>query len=167
MNKRSILLILLIFITIILKTTILSNVEFRGVKPDILLILVVIFSNFSGSLKGELLGFFSGLVEDLLSMSPLGFNAFINAFIGFLSGITVGKIFLNPILITVFLVFFGTLFKSVLSFILLTLFVAEKAGTVYTLNFLIEIGLNIVITPIIYLLLRIIKILPLSIDHRL
>jgi len=167
MNKKVIVLIFVVFITIILKTTILGNFAFKGVKPDIVLIMIVIFSNFSGSFKGELLGFFSGLLEDLLSMSPLGFNAFINSIIGFLSGITVGKIFLNPLIITIFLVFFGTLFKSVLSFFLLSIFVSEKAGSVYTLKFLLEIGFNIIITPFIYFILRILKLIPINIDSKL
>ena len=167
MNKKVIVLIFVVFISIILKTTIPGNFAFKGVKPDIVLIMIVIFSNFYGSFKGELIGFFSGLLEDLLSMSPLGFNAFINSTIGFLSGITVGKIFLNPLTITIFLVFFGTLFKSVLSFFLLLIFVPEKAGSVYTLKFLIEIGFNIIITPFIYFILKILKLIPINNDSRL
>jgi len=164
MTKKGIVLIFVVFVTIILKTTILGGFAIKGVKPDIVLIIIIIFSNFSGSFKGELLGFFSGFLEDLLSMSPLGFNAFINSIIGFLSGITVGKIFLNPLIITVFLVFFGTLLKSVLSFFLLLIFVSEKAGSVYTLNFLFEILFNIIITPFIYFILRKSKLIPIKND---
>jgi len=167
MNKKVPVLIFVVFITIILKTTVLSNFAFKGIKPDIILIMIIIISNFAGSFTGEIVGFSSGILEDLLSMSPLGFNAFINTFVGYVSGITVGKIFLHPLIITLFQVLIGTLIKSLLSFLLLFIFVNGKADSVYHLSFILELLFNIFITPFIFFLLKILKLLPLTTNSRL
>jgi len=166
MNRKVLLLIFVVFIAIVLKTTVLSDFAFKGIKPDIILIMIIIISNFSGSYTGEIVGFSTGILEDLLSMSPLGFNAFINTFIGYLSGITVGKIFLHPLIITVFQVIIGTLIKSLLTFLLLLIFVNGKADSVYTLSFIFELLFNIIITPVIFFLLKTLKLLPLTTNSR-
>jgi rod shape-determining protein MreD len=166
-KKNNIFGILIIFSTIILQSTILNNFTLKGVKPDYVLIMIILFANFSGSIKGQLIGFSSGLIEDFLSLSPLGFNSLMNAVIGYLGGTTSGKIFLDPIVVPIVFVFIGTLLKSFLSFILLSLFLTEKSASIYTSAFLIELGLNLVITPFIYLFFKLLRILPTSNDSRI
>ena len=83
MNKKNSLFgIVIIFIAIILQTTLLANITFRNVKPDFPLIMIILISNYLGSIKGQLIGFSAGLVEDFLSLSPLGFSALIKLVIG-------------------------------------------------------------------------------------
>jgi len=166
-RKNSITGVILIFLTILLQTTILAKFTFKGIKPDYVLIIIILLSNYRGSIKGQLLGFTSGLVEDFLSLSPMGFNSLINSVIGYLAGITSGKIFLDPILVPVVFVFIGTLLKSFLSFIIFSFFLLEKADSVYTGSFLIEIGMNIILTPFIYLLLKLFRVLPTSTNSRI
>jgi len=166
-NKKSFIGFIVIVFVIILQSTILSNFSIKGIKPDIVLVLLILISNYSGSLKGQSIGFTAGLVEDFVSLSPLGFNALIHTIIGYLSGITFGKIFLDPIFVPIVFVFIGTLIKSVLSFFLLLLFFTEKAGSIFTMSLFIEMGFNILITPVIYFFLKFIRILPSSNDSRL
>jgi len=159
--------IIVVFITLILQTTILANISFKGIKPDFVLILLVLMSNNMGSIKGQLLGFSTGIVEDFLSLSPLGFNSLIKAIIGYLAGITSGKIFFDPILVPMIFVFLGTLIKNFLMYLLLSIFIPEKAGFIFTSALLIEISLNTIITPVLYLLLKLIRALPFSNDSRI
>lgn len=156
-----------IIITIILQSTILSKLSINGIKPDLSLIMIILFSNYEGRMKGQLLGFSSGLVQDFLSLSPLGFNALINTIIGYFSGATSGKIFLDPIVVPIVFIIIGTFLKSILSFILLSIFVTEKADTIFTGFLFIELGLNIVITPFVYLFLKLIRVFPSSNNSRL
>jgi len=166
-RKNSITGVILIFLTIILQTTILAKFTFKGIKPDYVLIMIILLSNYTGSIKGQLLGFTSGLVEDFLSLSPLGFNSLVNTVIGYLAGITSGKIFLDPILVPVVFIFIGTLLKSFLSFLIFSFFLKEKADFIYTGSLLIEIGMNIILTPFIYLFLKVIRVLPSSTNSRI
>lgn len=166
-KKKNLLGIVIIFITIILETTVLGNVAFRDVKPDFVLIMIILISNYLGSIKGQLIGFTSGLIEDFLSLSPFGFSALIKAVIGYLSGKTEGKIFLDPIAAPIIFVFTGTMIKSFLSFLLILVFSPEKADTVFSIALLIEICMNIILTPFIYLILKLIRVLPSSNNSRI
>ncbi len=166
-KKNSFVGILIIFITIILQTTVLGNVTFRDVKPDFVLIMIILISNYLGSIKGQLIGFSSGLVEDFLSLSPFGFSALIKSVIGYLSGKTEGKIFLDPIVAPIIFVFTGTMIKSILSFLLILVFSPEKTDAVFSIALLIEIGMNIILTPFLYLILKLIRVLPSSNSSRI
>ena len=152
--------ILLTFAAVVLQSTIFSDFAFRGVKADIALIIIVLTANYTGNITGQLTGFFAGLAEDFLSISPLGFNALIKSIIGYLSGKTEGKIFLDPIVTPIILVLIGTILKYFISFVLLVIFIPEQQDAVFSFDFIIEIGLNIVVTPFVYLILKIVRILP-------
>lgn len=57
-----------------------------GVKPDLFLILVVVFSLYHGKRKGEVFGFLAGLLQDSLSSGYLGVNALAKTVVGYLGG---------------------------------------------------------------------------------
>ena len=166
-KKHSLPGLIIIIVTLILQTTVLDRVSFNDVKPDFVLIMIVLISNYLGSIKGQLIGFFSGLVEDFFSLSPFGFSALIKTVIGYLSGKTESKIFLDPIVVPIIFVFTGTIIKFLLSFLLIIVFSSDKAGTVFSIALLIEIGLNIILTPILYLMLKLIRVLPSSNSSRI
>ncbi|RKX88038.1 MAG: rod shape-determining protein MreD, partial [Spirochaetes bacterium] len=56
MKKYTITSPVLLVVIVILQTTVLKNLAFKGVKPDLVLIILVIFSNYFGQTKGELFG---------------------------------------------------------------------------------------------------------------
>lgn len=161
-KKNSLVGIFVIFLTIILQTTVLNNIAFKGIKPDFAVIMIILISNNLGSIRGQLLGFFSGLVEDFLSLSPFGFSALIKSVLGYLGGTTEGKIFLDPIVVPIIFVFIGTIIKSFLAFLLILIFSPEKSGSVFSISLLIEISMNVIFTPFLYLILKIIRVLPTS-----
>ncbi len=160
MRKYNLSSLLFLLGLIIFQSTLLNNMEVFDTKPDLVLIVIVIFSNYFGSLKGELFGAASGLVEDFLTLSPLGFNTFVRTLTGYLAGVTRGKIFLDPIVTPVILVIFFTLFRAVINYLLLIIFVPDSATMVFTSTFLIHIVINIILTPFILLFLRLTKLVP-------
>jgi len=150
---------ILIILAIIIQSTLLSRIAVWGVTPDIALILIVFFSNRYGSLRGQISGFASGLIEDFISLSPLGFHAFIKTLSGFIFGLTKGRIFLDPVFIPLVLTAAATLFKHLMAGLLGVIFVApDLIGPVFTLKLGIEIGLNAIISPFLFGLLRLFKI---------
>jgi len=92
---------------------------------------------------------------------------FINTLLGYLAGATSGKIFLDSIVVPIIFVFIGTLVKSLISYVLLSLFIAEKAGSIFTSFLIIEFALNIIITPFLYLFLKLIRVFPSSNNSRI
>ena len=143
---------------IVLQSTLFQNGLIRGAVPDIALLLLVFSANQHGSMKGEGAGFATGLLHDFLSLAPLGFHALIGTLIGFLGGLSRGRLILDPILIPVMFAVVATLLKALLSIILFALFLPELVGTVFNVQFGITLGLNALIAPFLYSLLHFARI---------
>ena len=78
---------LIIFLcAMVIQTTILHFLDLGGVKPDLVVIIVVYLGLVKGSDSGCASGFFFGLVEDIFSGMHLGSNAFTKTIIGFFCG---------------------------------------------------------------------------------
>ena len=148
----------LIALAIVLQSTLLHWVAVRGVIPDLGLIVLVFVAIRRGSMTAQLSGFASGMVEDVLSLSPLGFHAFIRTMVGFLYGLTVGSIFIDPILMPVILIIIATLFKALISSLLVAFLSIPAAGFgVFAGPLWIELGYNAVLAPFLFALLRLLK----------
>ena len=78
---------LILLCSVIVETSILSNISFLPAVPDLVLICVLYFSFLNGKNYGQVSGFLSGLLLDFLSGSPLGFNCLYRTVIGYLSGV--------------------------------------------------------------------------------
>ncbi len=149
---------LLLGLAVIIQSTLLKWAAFRGVKPDIALIILIFISIRKGSMTGQTSGFISGLIQDILSLSPLGFHAFYRTVLGFLYGLTVGSIFVDPVLMPVILVVVGTLIKGIISSLLVTIFAIPAAGfIVFGGRLWIEIGYNAVLAPFLFAILNLFK----------
>ena len=78
--------LLLVFILVILQSTLFYFIASDMVIPDFALIVVAFFAARRGMQEGQILGFFNGLAEDFITSSFPGFNALIKTIIGFLAG---------------------------------------------------------------------------------
>lgn len=86
MRRRIIVTILLILAALILQTTVIPALPYFFITPNLLLILVVSFGFMCGKRTGMLIGFFSGLLIDLLYGSFFGINALLYMLIGYANG---------------------------------------------------------------------------------
>lgn len=77
---------LLLLGALILQTTALETVAVRGVKPDLVMLLVVLNGFLLGTREGAFLGFAGGIIEDLFSGSYIGLNALSKMVGGYLAG---------------------------------------------------------------------------------
>ena len=139
---------------IVLQSVVFPAGLIRGAVPDLALILLCFSAHHHGSYRGELSGFAGGIVLDALSLAPLGFHALIRTFIGFLYGLFRGKIFIDPIFVPVVMVVVATIIKAILGYLLSAIFAPEIATTVFSERFGIELGLNAVIAPFFFALLK-------------
>jgi rod shape-determining protein MreD len=150
--------LILLAASILLQSTILGSVEIAGVRPDIALIVLVFVSLRRGSMVGQVSGFTAGIMEDFMSVSPLGFHPLMCAIIGYLYGRFSGAVFVDPFLMPIILTAVATLFKGLISGIVSALFGITASGFLYfTGRLWIEMGYNAVLSPFLFAILNLLK----------
>jgi rod shape-determining protein MreD len=131
-----------------------GGIAIFGVVPDVGLVVLIWISYRNGLVEGPVCGFLSGLAEDFLSSSPLGFHAFIRTAVAASASLLHGIFFVDKLLLPVALGVAGTLAKAVAAGALHLLF--GSAVHVYSLTdrtLWIEAAYNGLISPIIFLVL--------------
>ncbi|MFZ7102315.1 MAG: rod shape-determining protein MreD [Peptococcaceae bacterium] len=111
---RYMVLALLGFISLILESTIFNELIIAGVKPDIILVIVILFSLFNGPKEGALLGLGLGLLEDLYLAKYLGLNAVSKFCIGLIIGFMEKRTYKDNFFVPVLSLFVGSLVYSVI-----------------------------------------------------
>jgi len=89
------LLVFLLFIGLILQVTVFSHLRIAGIKPDLILILVLAIGFFQGTYRGMSFGFLGGFLEDVFSSASLGTNALSKVICGFLVSLIGKKVYEN------------------------------------------------------------------------
>ncbi len=84
---------LLLITALVLQTTLLSPHQLHGVRPDLILLLAVFAGLYRGEIKGGLVGFLGGLLEDSFSGGLLGMGALSKTVAGTLAGLLGNKLY--------------------------------------------------------------------------
>jgi rod shape-determining protein MreD len=74
-------LVLLLFVTA--QQTLMLDIRFGGVHPDIMVLLPVVAGIVGGPGRGASMGFVAGLASDLLLPTPFGLSALVGCLLGF------------------------------------------------------------------------------------
>ncbi len=77
---------ILVILSFILQTTVFRVLDFGGISPNLLMIVVASMGFIKGDKAGLLTGFFSGLLVDIFFGTYIGFFALIYMYIGFIVG---------------------------------------------------------------------------------
>ena len=159
MVKRIILALILILAAALLQSTVLSRlVLYIYAVPDLALSILIYSAYLNGTMTGQLTGFFSGLLLDFLSASPLGLNAFVRTLIGALAGLIKDTFYLDYFFLPMALCAGATASKALLFFLLHLLFPEAVPSYVFTGPvFWIELGLNTMSAPLLFGFLRLFK----------
>lgn len=143
--------VLLIAGVAVIQTNLLQAVAILSARPDLLLILITFLSNKNGPAVGQGAGAISGLLQDLLSLSPLGFYTLVHTVIGFLYGFSKGNVFLDGVIFPMILVALATILKGFLFVTTAFIFGIEGViSQVFSNSFLVEILYNAALAPIVY-----------------
>ena len=146
----------LMIFSILIKTTLSRYLTLSFGTPDITLIILVYISLRYGSVNGQITGFTTGLMEDFLSISPLGFNSLIRCIIGFLTGLFHERLMMDPVLFPIMSVSITTLIKGILSYLILEIFNVSYSGNVFmTSSFGFELLMNALLAPFLFQLIKI------------
>ncbi len=144
---------------VVLQSTILGRIAILGVRPDLALIVLVFVALRRGSMAAQVAGFTSGIVEDLVSASPVGFHMLLRTLIGFLYGLFSGNVFVDPLLMPIVLTVVATILKGLISGIISLVFGLKASGFLYfTGRLWIEAGYNALAAPFLFALLNLLKV---------
>jgi len=141
----------------ILQSTLIARIAFFNVIPDLALCILVFSAYVNGTMAGQVSGFCSGLFLDFLSAAPLGLNCLIRTMIGALAGIFKGSFFLDIFFMPVILCALATILKAIILLILHLIFNPIPAYSFTSSLLWIELGLNCLSAPLLFLILKRIK----------
>ena len=141
---------LILLCSVIVETSILSNISFLPAVPDLALIGVLYFSFLNGKNYGQVSGFLSGLLLDFLSGSPLGFNCLYRTVIGYLSGVFRRTINSSGFIVPSVIGLLATILKVFLIWLISLFFKSIKIYNIFTFSFLFELVMNVLLTPLMF-----------------
>ena len=151
--------VIALVICILLQSTILGRIAIRGVRPDLAMLLLVFVAVRRGPMVGQVSGFASGFLEDLMNVSPLGFHSLLRTVIGYVFGLLSGNVFIDPFLMPIILAVVATLLKGILSGIVSALFGIESSGFItFAGRLWIEVGYNGIVAPFLFALLNLFRV---------
>jgi len=154
--KKSLTIMGLMIFSILIKTTLSRYLTLSFGTPDITLIILVYISLRYGTVNGQITGFATGLMEDFLSISPLGFNSLIRCIIGFMTGLFHERLMMDPVLFPIMSVSITTIIKGILSYLILEIFNVSYSGNVFmTSSFGFELLMNALLAPFLFQLIKI------------
>jgi rod shape-determining protein MreD len=139
-------------------TVFLRLVVYLRAIPDMALCILVYSAYVNGIMTGQFTGFFSGLLLDFFSASPLGLNALTRTIIGAVTGLLYDTFILDHFFLPMILCAGATILKALLYWLLGLIFPeAVPSYAFYNLTFWIELGMNALLAPIIFAILGVFR----------
>lgn len=112
---------LIILFNLILQSTLFQQIEIYGVAPNTALILVISFAIYSGRNKGAVIGFFVGILQDIIFGRTIGLNALVFMIVGYLIGLMDQKIFRDNLFIPFIFTALATIIYEMINLLLIFL----------------------------------------------
>ncbi len=136
----------------IIESSILSNITFLYVVPDLVLICSLYFSLLNGKTVGVSTGFISGIILDSITGIPFGFNCLYRTIIGYVYGIFSNTIIISRFVMPVLSVAIGTIAKTLMVHIIALLFpnVNIYVAGFISYDFLFEFIENVLLAPFVF-----------------
>lgn len=137
---------LLLFVTAMVQATVLPRVNPMSVSPDLVLVMLFLWSSSHGLRESLAWIFFTGILIDVLTLDPLGTNGLAMVVLVLLSGMGRQRIFQFNVLVPLLLVFVATILHGVI--------LQALRGAPPGFSIVFQACLHAVLFPLIYLLSR-------------
>lgn len=105
---RKLVIFAILFFALVLENSLFNYLKIAGVKPDLLLLVVIFHALLNGPREGFFTGLAAGLLQDLRVGEMLGLFAISKAFTGYLFGLAGRKIYRENLIVAFFCVVIGT-----------------------------------------------------------
>lgn len=154
--KRFVVFIIFIALAVFFQSTSLyDKINVKDVAPDFILIIVCIAAFLTGPVPGQVLGFATGFVVDILSGGLLGLFAFTYTLIGYAIGLIGQRIYGKSALITITILFAVTIIKAAILSMLAAIFLRPGYfGYFLKGRVFLEAVMNGFISPILFLIIN-------------
>jgi rod shape-determining protein MreD len=114
MKKKALFYFFFIFLFLLLQTTLLKYAAIRGVKPNVIIVFIIVTALLRGGAEGGTVGFFAGLALDMMFGGVLGFHALLGFYLGIAAGSVNKNLFRENMLVVIFFTFmFSVAYESV------------------------------------------------------
>ncbi len=156
MIKTLIKIVFLILGSAILQTALIGRVSVFGSQPDLSLALIVSVALLRGPFHGEVAGFVSGLLHDLLSGgTPLGVQSFSKVVIGYGIGFIRGRLYSDNLITQLVSGFAATLAHKAITLIHQSLIFADTQFLQIRFSGLLLVAiLNSILVVVVFRILR-------------
>jgi rod shape-determining protein MreD len=147
--------ILLLISVALIQSTVMPHLTLWGVKPDLMLLVVISWSLLRGAREGIVWGVIGGFCLDLFSGAPFGLSALALLIVSFFSGLGEATVFRTHVILPL-----ATVFLASLAHDLIFLLVLKTLGWPVTwLGSFIRLVLpasllNVLLTPLVYPTMR-------------
>jgi len=111
-RRRQLFLATVVVLAFILQIAVLPQFKLLGAQPDLILVVAVLVAVTEGPMEGALVGFFGGLLQDIVGPQVLGVGAFSKALAAFAAGVLKDFFMTYSILLPILLVFLMSLFEQ-------------------------------------------------------
>ncbi|MDD4237616.1 MAG: rod shape-determining protein MreD [Desulfotomaculaceae bacterium] len=112
-------LLILLVAALLLQTSVLEVVSVAGVKPDLVMLIVVLNGFLLGPREGAFLGYIGGIVEDLFLGEYIGLNAISKMAAGYLAGVAGERLYKENTLVATGVTFFSAAAGLLVNYLLL------------------------------------------------
>lgn len=105
-------------IALLLQSTLADTITVHEIKPDFVLIVLVLISFTDGRITGTVFGFSAGWLQDVYSPEFLGLNALCKTIVGFFVGYASGGVLETNVVAQGIVLFVAALFHDMLYFLI-------------------------------------------------
>lgn len=148
---RAMLLFLILGVALILQATVFDFLRILGVKPDLVMLVVILYGFIHGPREGAYVGFLGGLLVDFMSGHYIGLHALSKMAAGYLAGMGETRLYQENLLIASFIALVGTVVGQTVHYLLLLIVGIKIAAFGALVQVIIPVAMyNVLITLLIY-----------------
>lgn len=152
--RRKIVIAIIIIVCFLLQCTIFKSLSIASISPNLLVVVTASFGFMRGRKEGLFVGFFCGILIDLLFGDVIGFYALIYMFIGYLNGFFKRIFFPDEIRLPIFLIALSDFCCNIVIYFILFWFRGRFAFGYYLLHTILpELVYTMAVAILLYFIL--------------
>jgi rod shape-determining protein MreD len=109
-----------VYFIMLLQTTVLNYFEIYNVKPNLTIIFIVAIALLRGNIEGAAVGFFTGLLQDMVGGKVIGLYALLGLYLGLAIGSVNKRLYRENYLVIIFFTFVSSIAYEFAVFFLCT-----------------------------------------------
>ncbi len=122
MKKRNFILALTILTIALIQSTILDYIKIHDIKPNLLIVFIVLVALLKGNIHGAVIGFFTGLTQHFITGKVIGIYSLLGLFLGYTIGSLNKRIYRENFIVIIFFTAVSTFLYELLIYAFNTLF---------------------------------------------